>query len=467
MDHQKKLDFVLKMTKHGLDATQHFDGGGTALPMTPGAMPQTPVVQATTPAPAALPQATTTSANSLTPAVQGLGNPLGIGGAVGGAYNSVLGAGANALQNTVNGIGGIAQGLGSALTVQNGYQAGLAPTTQQDYTAPANSALQKLGQGYGQTQGLLGDQQRLAGTLESEVNGGGPSPAQAQLNKATGQNIAQSAAIAAGTRGAGSNAGLIASNAAQQGANIQQNEIGQAATLRAQEQLQAQGQLQAEQAAEQSNIQGEQGVQGNLYGANINANTAQNNTNVSNYGMAQGINSKVAQDNASAVNKTTGGLLQGIGGALSLFAQGGEVHPPHLHKMAKIYYPHLYADGGSVDFGVPSPTAPSVNITNEAAPSSDDSGSGGAGAAAGQGISALMESMSQGGKIGQKLKAGGKVPGKPKVDHDAYKNDTVSAKLSPGEVVIDLNTLKDKGKLGQMARFVAANIERKKAGRKL
>lgn len=61
---------------------------------------------------------------------------------------------------------------------------------------------------------------------------------------------------------------------------------------------------------------------------------------------------------------------------------------------------------------------------------------------------------------------GGKVPGKMP-EKDAYKNDIVNAKLTPGEVVIDINTLKDKGKLGNMARFVAKEIERKKAGRKL
>jgi hypothetical protein len=76
-----------------------------------------------------------------------------------------------------------------------------------------------------------------------------------------------------------------------------------------------------------------------------------------------------------------------------------------------------------------------------------------------------------GGKVyphmGEELKAGGKVPGHPKVHHDSYKNDVVEAKLSPGEVVIDLDSLHHKGKLGKMARFVAKEIERKKMGRKL
>ena len=69
--------------------------------------------------------------------------------------------------------------------------------------------------------------------------------------------------------------------------------------------------------------------------------------------------------------------------------------------------------------------------------------------------------------MGSELMSGGKVPGRPMINHDSFKNDVVDAKLSPGESVIDINTLRDKGKLGKMARFVAREIERKKAGRKL
>jgi hypothetical protein len=400
---------------------------------------------------------------------------------------------------------GAAPSIGGYLTVQDQYQAGLNPASQINYADPNQTALQGINQGVGQNQQLLRQQQGLASTLQNEVQGKGPNPAQAALNQNTGQNISQAAALAAGTRGAGANAGLIAQNAAQQSAATQQQAVGQAATLQAQQQLNAQGQLQAQQQAEQGTIQGEQGIQGNLYGATANANNAQNNTNVA----IQGINAQTAQANAAAVNKTTQGIVSGAGGALTkLFAEGGKVEP-HLHEMAKIFYPHLYANGGQVDFGVGSPGSPQIpNIIGsaaaDAAPSNtantqqpanptqspgttsatngygpgsqavdyDDpmQGLGGAGGlqdtggglisgAAGNGVM----TAAYGGKA---MKAGGKVPGKPKVNHDDYSNDTVAAKLSPGEVVIDLNTLKDKGKLGQMARFVAANIERKKAGRK-
>jgi hypothetical protein len=65
--------------------------------------------------------------------------------------------------------------------------------------------------------------------------------------------------------------------------------------------------------------------------------------------------------------------------------------------------------------------------------------------------------------------SGGKIPGKPKVNRDSLKNDVVpadiqgggKAMLSPGEVVIDLNTLHDKGPIGQMARALAKHLEAK------
>ena len=112
----------------------------------------------------------------------------------------------------------------------------------------------------------------------------------------------------------------------------------------------------------------------------------QSNINNVNAGVSenqQKTNMGVAGGMGNAVN-SIGKKLPIIG---SLFAEGGEVPPPMMH-MAQIYHPHLC--GG-----------------------------------------------------GMALEAGGKVPGKPKVDHDAYKNDTVTAKLTPGEVVIDIDTLKE------------------------
>jgi hypothetical protein len=61
---------------------------------------------------------------------------------------------------------------------------------------------------------------------------------------------------------------------------------------------------------------------------------------------------------------------------------------------------------------------------------------------------------------------GGKIPGKASIDHDSLKNDDVPAMLTKGEVVIDLDTLKDKGPIGTMARAVAAHIQNRNKGKK-
>lgn len=397
MDYHKKLDFVLKMTKHGLDSLQHFDDGGTVL--------QGPVA-----------------------AGQG-----------------------NAIHPNSQGVGGF---LGNLFGNNNQFQASSANVNPGTNTAQLNQAYQGTQGALGRTNNLvndtygglqqgLGSQAFLNNQLTAQTLGEGPNLAQNLLNQNTAQNIAQGRALAAGTRGAGTNAGLIASNAARQASETQQNAIGQAASLRAQQQLNAQNQL-ANLAAIQ-NAQGQNAIgmqnqaqvaeQGILQGAN----TALNNANVAQQSNINNVNADVAAANAKAAGENTkqlGNAIGSIGKALPIiggfFAEGGEV-PKHVHDMVSIYHPHLV--GGKNPFEMQAP----------------------------------MQGPVYGAEVdpNMSLQAGGKVPGTPMVNHDAYKNDTVVAKLSPGEVVMDLDTLNDKGKLGKMARFVAASIERKKLGRKL
>lgn len=86
-------------------------------------------------------------------------------------------------------------------------------------------------------QDVLAGQQGTAAQYQGIANGTGPNPAQAALNQSTGQNVANQAALMAGQRGAGTNVGLLARQAAQQGANTQQQAVGQAATLQANQQI--------------------------------------------------------------------------------------------------------------------------------------------------------------------------------------------------------------------------------------
>ncbi len=376
MTHDQMLAFVLKMTKHGLDSIQHFDSGGTVLG-----------------APTGGPSGTT-----------------GLAGAVGNVLGTSNSFQANPGTNTAQ-LQGAYDSATGAVNNANNLAGTLAPGVNQGAASQAG----------------------LTQQLRDQSMGIGPNPAQSRLNENTGQNIAQQAALAASTRGAGSNPGLTALTAGNVGSNIQQNSVGQAATLQAQQQLAAQAQLQ--------NLAGTQVGQG------INSVGMQNQANQGEQSILQGandsankINAQVSQGNQDQSGDLLGGIgsaLGGIGGFLvggpagaaagssiggSLFAEGGQV-PEHLIHMASIYHPH------HLQKKAPAQSAP----TN----------------------------------VGEKLKAGGKVPGKPKVNHNAYKNDIVSAKLSPGEVVIPLDVINDKGKLGQMARFIAANIERKRSGRSL
>lgn len=455
------------MTKHALDSVQHFDAGGTALggPVTAG------------------------SGNAVNPSSQGIAGAVG---SVLGTNNNFQASGAQITPGTnVNQLNAAYTGTQGALTGANNLATTLTP---------------------GVAQGA-GSQNTLTNELTAETMGGGPNPAQAALNQNTGTNVANQAALAAGQRGASGNVGLIAREAGQQGAAIQQNAVGQEATQEAQQQLNAQNALanvansqvgQGTNAVQLQN-QTQQNEQNILQGAN----TATNNAAVSQQENINSTNAAVAAGNQNSnqnVAQGVGNALNALGGgAGTLFAEGGKVLPKHLHAMASIYHPHMMADGGMVwQNSVPvsssinpgaSPNLPQDTFQSGNSPSAPSGGGGsgsmgfgtstptmmagepgvmggaGAGGAAGLGeVADLAVLAARGGRIpnmGRKLEAGGKVPGKPKVNKDAYKNDTVNAKLSPGEVVIDINTLKDKGKLGQMARFVAQNIERKKMGRKM
>lgn len=211
--------------------------------------------------------------------------------------------------NLINNAGGATQSIASDFTAQNQFQANL-PGIQIQNLAP------QIGQLQNQNSTVYGQEQGLAGQLYNQANGLGPNVAQNQLNQTTGQNVADQAALMAGQRGSSSNVGLIARQAAQQGAATQQQATGQAATLRSQQQLAAQQNLSSllNNTANQS-LQGQSIAQG----AQASQNTAINQGSLG----VQGINANTAQSNANAVNTTTGGLLSGGTSVLSSLADGG------------------------------------------------------------------------------------------------------------------------------------------------
>ncbi len=346
-----------------------------------------------------------------------------------------------------------------------------------------------------QAQHGIQNQSNVYNQVQGVANGTGPNPAQAMLNQATGQNVANQAALMAGQRGASANPGLIAREIAQQGAATQQQAAGQGATLQANQQLGALGQLgglASQQVAQQQQAtqgfnQAAQGNQANL----LNAINAQNNQNL----QAQNINSQMAQHNASSSGGALGGLLNAAGPAvLGMFtggagaalpaaaplllagskssdytnlgdpgstmasyqnlAKGGTVpNPkvaavsperrfsgalaPHIEHMAKLYHADTFARGGKV----PALVSPGEVYLPPA----------------------KAEKVVKEGK--NPLKEGEKIPGKAAVKGDSLKNDTVPKTLESGGIVIPRSVMESDDPAGEASKFVQALMKKKGSGK--
>jgi len=258
-----------------------------------------------------------------------------------------------------------------------------------------------------QGQGGLQKQTDVYGQLQNIAAGQGPNPALAQLAQATGANVANQAALAAGQRGAAANPALIARQAAQTGANLQQQAAGQGATMQAQQALNALGMAQNQ----ANTLAGQQLGQTNQ---NVASQQALQDLTQQAMTARQGQQAQMAQSQMGAAGKLLGGVAQGIGGGIaSLFgAEGGQV--PQI------------------------PGGPQSAFAK-----------------------ALISPMATGGNVGDALKAGGHVPGQAKVAGDSYKNDTVNAKLSPGEIVIPRSVINSKDPIKGSAEFVRAVLAKK------
>lgn len=289
---------------------------------------------------------------------------------------------AQTTSQTVNN-NGLTGSIGNALGLNNEFQAQGVPIQAGTNQAQLNQAYQGVQGGLGLQTGLAnqlapGGQQgtatqaALTGQLQGVINGTGPNAAQTALNQNTAQNVANQASLMAGQRGASSNVGLLARQAAMQGANTQQQAVGEGATLQAQQQIAAQQQLQnlaqtqvGQQAASVQGVnQAQQGEQGILQ----NANQAYNNANVTMQSNLNNVNSQVAAGNqqqagnvVGMLSSVGGGLLGGLGGSLG-FAKGGEI--PHLATGG----PLMVAQAGPAQGYAPgawsNPTMPAASFGN-------------------------------------------------------------------------------------------------------
>ena len=370
MSHDKKLAFVQSMAKHGL---QHFDAGGAVLSGVGMSKPTQSVVN---------PGGGLIDSQ---PATQGQESYSGSGGTNNAAVNP----------NT-----GVIGSINGALGLTNNFAAQGANLTEGTNAGQLNTAYNGVQSGLGAQQGIvnqtagglsqgLGAQGQLSNQLSAESMGQGPNPAQAALNQSTGQNIQQQAALMAGQRGAGANAGLIASQAAQQGAATQQQAVGQSATLQAQQQLaaqQAQASLAAQQVSQgatavQNNSQQQQNEQNILQGAN----TSLNNANVAMQSNINNADSQTAAANQNAATGTLGGIMNGASSITSMFADGGTVggDTPGFQPTSSDT-----SSGPSVAASAPLPSPP---------PSSSGGSSGGGGG--GAGALSLLALLAKGGTV--------------------------------------------------------------------
>lgn len=292
--------------------------------------------------------------------------------------------------------------------------------------------------------GGLSNQSAQYNQLANVANGTGPNPALDQLNNTTGANVANQAALMASQRGTSANPGMIARLAAQQGAATQQQAVGQGAALESQQRLNAMqaaagvaGQQVAEQgaanAAYTNAAQNWRQSQLNQQ-ANFDASVAgvSNSNNTTNAGIDQ--NQAQMWANLGSNLGKVGGSLGSLGGASS----GG---------------------GGGVDLSSVNNSSASNSLSLPALGSSAEYAKGGTV----EKISPVMAHLTgqrRGLSVGTRLMQGGNVPGKPAVGgaKNSYKNDTVSAKLSPGEIVIPRSITMGNDPVNKAAAFVAATM---------
>lgn len=319
----------------------------------------------------------------------------------------------------------------------------------------------QLNQSYNQNQSLaaqmaaqngLGNQSNVYNQLQGVVAGQGPNPAQAQLAQATGQNVANQAALMAGQRGASQNVGLMGRQAAQQGSNIQQQAAGQAATMQANQSLNALGQ--AGGMANQMAAQQQNQLQ-NLLGTTANSVAGQNTANA---GIAAG--------NQKAQAGLLGGLMGGVGSALGM-ASGGGVPSSGFGKFlsgaGNTFKPAAneaeYGAGYNMGTGIDKALGGLGSVIGKTfAPKPT--------MMAGEPMSAApigMQLAYSGGSID--YRSGGKLPGKADVKGDSLKNDKVPIMGSPGEIMLPRSVTMHPNAPDEAKKFVQAIMAKQSLGK--
>lgn len=364
-----------------------------------------------------------------------------------------------------------------------------------------------------QGQNGIQNQSNVFNQMQGIADGTGANPAQAMLNQATGANVANQAALMAGQRGANANAGMIARQAAQQGGALQQQAAGQGAVMQANQQLAALNQMggiagqqvgnlgNANNAAAQTALQQQQNLIGGM--------NATNNANVSNVASINDMNASENAANKKAGSDLFGGIMNAAGSAMALSdekakknVKSGEGAVKELLNSAEPKE-YDYKDKANGKGKHVSPMAQDLEksaigksmVMDTPQGKVVDYGKGFGAILAAQSmlnkrldsIENSMKSEPHGSiaeeveespqdhkgprsKLGQSYAQGGRVsavvPGKAKVAGDSLKNDTVDAKLSPGEIVIPRSIATSKNAPAEAAKFVAACLARSSSKRR-
>lgn len=337
--------------------------------------------------------------------------------------------------------------------------------SQQNLVNALGGGIQNQNQVYNQEQGTLS-------TLNGLASGTGANPAQVALNNATGNNIANQAALAAGQRGGAANVGLLARENAQQGANTQQQAIGQSAALQAQQQLAA---IQQQQAQEQNLASlattqtGQQiGATGTLnnaaltnQGQLLGALQGYNAANVGSTGSENSANASIANTNANNTSDLLGTSIPAVGTAIA----------GPLGSLLKSTPPNL----GPTGTYSAAPAAGNFKLTGAKGGEVEKDQIGNNPSAQ----SILAKALAQK-KMPAHLKAmaaihhpkvakmweggmaeGAIVPGEPKVSgKNTEKNDVVPAMLTPKEIVLPLSVTQAKNP-GDAAKAFVEEIKGK------
>lgn len=348
------------------------------------------------------------------------------------------------------------------------------------FSTPSGTNSGQLQNSYQNVQNALGTQQNLLGQFQNVAAGQGPNPAQAMLNQATGQNVANQASLMAGQRGAAQNVGLLARQAGQQGMQAQQQAAGQGASMQAQQQLGALNSLGQQTASITQAQQNEQNILQNANSANNQIHGQLANTTMQGQqgligGAMSGISSAIGLAKGGEVNKmAAGGMPSGyntLAGASA--APMGSSAGPQSGFAQSLSQPSQFSSdnsgaqslqqGASGMFKKKSPKDPMSGATSMQRSDDSEFGSSSIGNSGVSGLGEIGTMVgAKGGSVGAALKQGGHVPGKAKVKGNSYSNDTVKALLSPGEVVIPKSVMESKDPINGAAQFVQAVLAKKK-----